>query len=176
MSNLPVIGSAAGKNRPRHSYPRRRGVPAYTFPANREDLPVLRIVCRNGFSHDLADLLLDDLRASLPELTGQPGPRTRPARATAAGWFLTRHAEVLSAVRDVNTFQSNYREPGVIVPEEEQIIPEIPEPRHGRVRRLVNAVLAHHKAMRVESFIRRPSGRGIASDRSSNPPDVANRG
>ena len=40
------------------------------------------------------------------------------------------------------------------MPEEEQILPEIPEPRHGRVRRLVNAVLAHHKAMRVEPFIR----------------------
>jgi glutamate decarboxylase len=49
---------------------RERGwqVPAYTFPQNREDLAVLRIVCRNGFSHDLADLFLDDLRASLHEL------------------------------------------------------------------------------------------------------------
>jgi len=49
---------------------RERGwlVPAYTFPANRTDLSVLRIVVRNGFSHDLADLLLDDLRRLLPEL------------------------------------------------------------------------------------------------------------
>jgi glutamate decarboxylase len=36
-------------------------VPAYTFPANRSDLSVLRIVCRNGFSRDLADLFLHDL-------------------------------------------------------------------------------------------------------------------
>ncbi|MGC5412588.1 glutamate decarboxylase, partial [Streptomyces sp. DT225] len=36
---------------------RERGwlVPAYTFPADREDLSVLRIVCRNGFSSDLAE-------------------------------------------------------------------------------------------------------------------------
>jgi glutamate decarboxylase len=42
---------------------RERGwpVPAYTFPANRQDLSVLRFVVRNGFSHDLADLLIDDL-------------------------------------------------------------------------------------------------------------------
>jgi glutamate decarboxylase len=43
---------------------RERGwlVPAYTFPANRTDLAVARIVVRNGFTHDLADLLLADLR------------------------------------------------------------------------------------------------------------------
>jgi glutamate decarboxylase len=49
-------------------------VPAYTFPANREDLSVLRIVCRNGFSADLAELLMEDLRLLLPELRRQPGP------------------------------------------------------------------------------------------------------
>src|SRR5215469_15995111 len=42
---------------------RQRGwlVPAYTFPANMQDIAVLRIVVRNGFSRDLADLLLSDL-------------------------------------------------------------------------------------------------------------------
>jgi glutamate decarboxylase len=54
-------------------------MPAYTFPANRGDLAVLRIVVRNGFTHDLADLLLADLRRLLPELRSQPGP-LRPAR------------------------------------------------------------------------------------------------
>ena len=58
-------------------------VPAYSFPANREDLAVLRVVCRNGFSHDLADMFLDDLRAALPELARQPAPTTPPGVATA---------------------------------------------------------------------------------------------
>jgi glutamate decarboxylase len=58
-------------------------VPAYTFPANREDLAVLRVVCRNGFSHDLAGMLLDDLRGALPELAQQRAPGTPPAAATA---------------------------------------------------------------------------------------------
>ncbi|MFJ9842949.1 glutamate decarboxylase [Kitasatospora sp. NPDC101155] len=55
---------------------RERGwqVPAYTFPADREDLSVLRVVCRNGFSRDLADLLLADLNRLLPELRRQPVP------------------------------------------------------------------------------------------------------
>ena len=37
-------------------------VPAYSFPENREDLAALRIVVKNGFSRDLADLLIADLQ------------------------------------------------------------------------------------------------------------------
>jgi glutamate decarboxylase len=56
-------------------------VPAYTFPANRQDLSVLRVVCRNGFSSDLAELLVDDLKLLLPELRAQkhPSRHDRPA-------------------------------------------------------------------------------------------------
>ena len=63
---------------------RERGwqVPAYTFPANRTDLSVLRIVVRNGFTHDLADLLLEDLRRFLPQLESQPGPHDRAQAGT----------------------------------------------------------------------------------------------
>jgi glutamate decarboxylase len=43
---------------------------------------VLRIVVRNGFTHDLADLLLADLRRLLPELRAQPGPLRPAANAT----------------------------------------------------------------------------------------------
>ncbi|MDH6125280.1 glutamate decarboxylase [Kitasatospora sp. GP82] len=55
---------------------RERGwqVPAYTFPDDRSDLSVLRVVCRNGFSQDLADLLLADLTRLLDELRLQPRP------------------------------------------------------------------------------------------------------
>ncbi|MEV6122492.1 glutamate decarboxylase [Streptomyces sp. NPDC052077] len=60
-------------------------VPAYTFPAHREDLSVLRVVCRNGFSADLAELLVEDLRRLLPELRAQPGPLIRD-KAAATGF------------------------------------------------------------------------------------------
>ena len=56
-------------------------VPAYTFPANREDLSVLRVVCRNGFSADLADLLLEDLAAPARTAASR---RTRWQRDEAA--------------------------------------------------------------------------------------------
>jgi len=60
---------------------RERGwqVPAYTFPENREDLAVLRIVCRNGFSRDLADLFLQDLRAAVDELQQGSAASSGPA-------------------------------------------------------------------------------------------------
>ncbi|MEV4944152.1 glutamate decarboxylase [Streptomyces sp. NPDC053755] len=65
---------------------RERGwlVPAYTFPANREDLSVLRVVCRNGFSADLADLLIEDLGQLLPELRRQSAPSTHDKAAATA--------------------------------------------------------------------------------------------
>jgi glutamate decarboxylase len=49
---------------------RRRGwqVPAYALPANLEHQAVLRVVVRNGFSRDLADLLLVDLQRDLEHL------------------------------------------------------------------------------------------------------------
>ena len=64
---------------------RERGwqVPAYTFPENRTDLSVLRVVCRNGFSRDLAGLLMEDLERVLPDLERQDGPQHRPAGVTA---------------------------------------------------------------------------------------------
>ncbi|MGA5082358.1 glutamate decarboxylase [Streptomyces griseoincarnatus] len=60
-------------------------VPAYTFPANRQDLAVLRVVCRNGFSEDLADLFAEDLTRLLPELRSQSHPLTRD-RDAATGF------------------------------------------------------------------------------------------
>ena len=55
---------------------RERGwqVPAYTFPKNREDLAALRVVVRRGFTHDLADMLVDDIKRHLPRLEKQPAP------------------------------------------------------------------------------------------------------
>jgi glutamate decarboxylase len=55
---------------------RQRGwrVPAYTFPANLQDTAVLRIVVRNGFSRDLATLLISDLRTQVEALEAAPQP------------------------------------------------------------------------------------------------------
>ena len=48
-------------------------VPAYRMPANREDLVVQRVVVRNGFTQDLAGMLLRDIRRHLDWFATQPG-------------------------------------------------------------------------------------------------------
>jgi glutamate decarboxylase len=55
---------------------RARGwqLPAYTFPANRTDLAALRIVVRRGVTHDLADLLMADLKRELAVVDAQLRP------------------------------------------------------------------------------------------------------
>jgi glutamate decarboxylase len=49
-------------------------VPAYTFPENRQDLSVLRIVVRAGMNLDMADLLLDHLGGVTKLLESLSGP------------------------------------------------------------------------------------------------------
>ncbi len=53
---------------------RERGwqVPAYTMPENAQDEAVLRIVVREGFSRDLAGMLLDDLRQAVKHFGVRP--------------------------------------------------------------------------------------------------------
>jgi glutamate decarboxylase len=66
---------------------RQRGwlVPAYTFPANRQDLSVLRMVVRAGMNHDMAELLLEHLREQTEflESLDAPLPGERPEKRQA---------------------------------------------------------------------------------------------
>jgi len=63
---------------------RQRGwlVPAYTFPENREDLSVLRVVIRAGLNMEMADLLLDHLRDETEFLESLSSPVPGPATET----------------------------------------------------------------------------------------------
>lgn len=51
-------------------------VPAYTMPANIENVVVMRIVCKYGFSRDMADQLLGDIEAAVAELDKLEYPTT----------------------------------------------------------------------------------------------------
>jgi glutamate decarboxylase len=55
---------------------RERGwlIPAYAFPENRQDLSVLRIVVRAGMNADMAEQLIDGLRAETDDLESLAGP------------------------------------------------------------------------------------------------------
>ena len=78
-----------------------------------------------------------------------------PVSPTASGaWYLARYDDVLAATKDLDAFQASFREPGVVVPPEEQLISEIPEPRHGKIRRIINSAIAQHRIGRAEPFAR----------------------
>jgi len=48
-------------------------VPTYKMPANRQEIILQRAVVRNGFTHDLASMLLRDMRRHLDWFAQQPG-------------------------------------------------------------------------------------------------------
>ncbi len=86
--DLPVVTFAVGASTTKYDVYdisrklRERGwlVPAYTMPPKREDLAVLRVVVRNGFSHDMAELFLRDLRTAVTWLDGLAGPMPHEAQ------------------------------------------------------------------------------------------------
>lgn len=81
------------------------------------------------------------------------------SRTESGAYFLAGHDDVLDATRNIEAFRASFREPGVVVPPEEQLISEIPEPRHGEIRRIINSAIAQHRVGRVE-----PYARGLCRD------------
>ena len=67
---------------------RSRGwiVPAYTLPPDVDDVSVLGVVIREGFSRDMADNLLADLGATIDRLEANP-----PATPTVKPHHRRRH-------------------------------------------------------------------------------------
>jgi glutamate decarboxylase len=61
-------------------------VPAYTFPENREDLSVLRVVVRAGMSRDMADLFLTGLRKQTASLEALESPLPQRAEHEKAAF------------------------------------------------------------------------------------------
>jgi glutamate decarboxylase len=53
-------------------------VPAYTLPPSLDDVAVLRVVVRNGFSRDLAKMLLNHLEIVMKRLATSAGPNRGP--------------------------------------------------------------------------------------------------
>ncbi len=59
-------------------------MPDHAMLPNREDLVVLRVVVRNGFSHDMAELFLRDVRVAVDWLDGLLAPM--PQEKAPAGF------------------------------------------------------------------------------------------
>jgi len=104
---------------------------------------------------DPLDTTAPDVHAGLARLRAE----APVSRCPNGAWFLARFDDVLAAAKDVETFRASFREAGVVVPEEEQFVNEIPEPRHGHVRRIINSAIAQHRIGRVEPIARELCGR-----------------
>jgi cytochrome P450 len=86
------------------------------------------------------------------ELAGLRG-RCPVSRSPSGPWYLATYDRVSAATQDIDTFLASFRAPGVVVPPEEQFINEIAPPRHGQVRRIINAAFATTKVMSLEPQI-----------------------
>lgn len=85
--------------------------------------------------------------------------RACPISQTPSGtWYLARHADVVTASRDVERIESAFLAPdGADI--DTQFLPFISEPEHGRVRRVINAAIAAHRLSRIEPPLRALCGR-----------------
>ena len=76
------------------------------------------------------------------------------------GWYLSTRRHIDTALKEVETFVADLAPmaglPGTeVVPPEELFLSEIPEPRHGRIRRLYNSNFAPHRLRNTEEFVTR---------------------
>ena len=82
-----------------------------------------------------------------------------PVYKTADGaWFISRHEDIVAVLKDVDTFVADLSRYSLIdgltnVPVEERFLSEIPEPRHGKVRRLFNSCFASHRVREHEEGV-----------------------
>ncbi len=72
---------------------------------------------------------------------------------TPSGWYFATAAGVQQGLRDVEKFVGSFIDTSNL-PDDDVMISAIPEPRHGRIRRVINTVVAAHRTMEAEPFIR----------------------
>jgi cytochrome P450 len=68
--------------------------------------------------------------------------------------FVVQQAAVEQGLKSVDHFVGSFGDLGQMA-EEETVMAAIPEPRHGRIRKLFNSALAYNHASQVEPFVRR---------------------
>ena len=97
--------------------------------------------------------MFDPLSASFDDPEFERLRQECPVSKTQMGpWYLARYEDSVAGAKAVERFVASFREPGVVVPDEEQLVSEIPEPRHGQIRRIINSAIATHRIGRIEPF------------------------
>ena len=103
----------------------------------------------------------------------------QPVYRTPAGdWYLSRHGDVEAALKDVATFRADLGpmtgipEGVTAIPEDQHYLSEIPEPRHGAIRRLFNAALATHRVRDIQPAIEAECHRLVDGLLDADPADL----
>lgn len=89
---------------------------------------------------------------------------------TPAGRYVATAAGVLAGLKAVDCFVGSFTDVSTL-PEDEVPISAIPEPRHGRIRRVINTVVAPHRTAAVEPFVRQLA-RTLVADALASPGPV----
>ena len=81
------------------------------------------------------------------------------ARTPQGGWYIARHVDVEATLKNVETYVADLARMSGLdgleqVPPEQHFLSEIPEPRHGEIRRLYNACFGAHRTRAVEDHVR----------------------
>ena len=80
-------------------------------------------------------------------------------RLASGAWLAGSMAAVNAGLKAVEHFAGSFGATGS-GPEDDQVMAAIPEPRHGKIRKVFNSALAYHHASQVEPF-----ARALASER-----------
>ncbi len=75
------------------------------------------------------------------------------ARVGSGAFFVAGFDAVRDGLKQVDHFVGAFGNTGEL-PEEETVLPGIPEPRHGRIRKILNSVLAYHHTSKLDHFVR----------------------
>jgi cytochrome P450 len=72
---------------------------------------------------------------------------------TPAGWYVATAEGVRAGLFDVERFVGSFVDTSQMHPDD-VMLSAIPEPRHGRIRRIVNGAIAGHRTAQAEPFVR----------------------
>jgi cytochrome P450 len=72
---------------------------------------------------------------------------------TPSGWYVATAEGVRAGLFDVERFVGSFVDTSSMHPDD-VILSAIPEPRHGRIRKIVNGAIAGHRTAQAEPFIR----------------------
>lgn len=67
-------------------------------------------------------------------------------------WYAATHEGVLQGLKEVDKFVGSFIDTSKL-PEDEVPVSAIPEPQHGKIRRVINGVLAPHRTMHADTFV-----------------------